>query len=220
MENIGKYHFVRQLVFTMVFRGFKLKEINISTALDFSNKDAKWRFFDYLLPMSHNLYKCTFFWRLFEVRLWNFGMTLRVIISVWVQLRLLKFFSHLDLNGPGSWEGCSARAEGRRTGQNSWCRVSTIAAWLEWSHEKLKNKRGKAPVFWCFRIGGIRNASLFLGRLSDLVTYHRSLNCGERLPWISMSVFSLFPSCSFRPNGINCLRVELDQHYGWSTYPS
>ena len=56
MENIGKYHFVRQLVFTMVFRGFKLKEINISTALDFNNKDAKWRFFDYLLPMSHNLH--------------------------------------------------------------------------------------------------------------------------------------------------------------------
>ena len=39
----------------MVFRGFKLKEINISTALDFSNKSTNWRFFDYLLPMSHNL---------------------------------------------------------------------------------------------------------------------------------------------------------------------
>ena len=55
LENIGKHHFVRQLVFTMVFRGFKLKEVNISAALDFNNKDTNWRFFDYLLPMSHNL---------------------------------------------------------------------------------------------------------------------------------------------------------------------
>lgn len=150
-----------------------------STELDFNNKNAEDVFYWLQVlrlpasgvPQFHVFYKKDLKW---EFWFFSYDVACHLCVSSASVVEVEPIFI-----SKGSWEGCGARAEGRRTsyGQNSRCRVSTIAPWLEWSH--FINKE-KLQLFGALGFRGLGKCLIVSRATFWLVTYHLSLKCGRR----------------------------------------